>query len=271
MRLARMWRTPGAWPNRSIGNAAPYIAAAHGKSGFAGSRIRRKPEAPAVEPSLADDHAGGLGFHAIESQPDGGESIAHCFEQRLEDVGALSQRFFQRKREAMHHLRVEADPKHLHEQPIFISGMRQSGPKLAGASERQRRRHRVWSERQAEFVGQHVRCAQRNNAEARLRSHQPVGDLRDRAIATGGDDKRRAAPHRFPRQRLGMTGALRFREVQADSVGDEHVEHAPQQMGAPSPRDRIENDNHILIVTRMCVSPYACFPGSVNSSSRDRR
>jgi hypothetical protein len=41
-----------------------------------------------------------------------------------------------------------------------------------------------------------------------------------------------------------MAGAASLGDVDADAVGDHHVQHAPQQMRAPPSRDRVEDDYH---------------------------
>jgi hypothetical protein len=41
-----------------------------------------------------------------------------------------------------------------------------------------------------------------------------------------------------------MPWSLRLSEVQADTVLKQDVEHAPEQLCSPLPRDRVEHDHH---------------------------
>ena len=91
---------------------------------------------------------------------------------------------------------------------------------------------------------QDVGGAERNDAEAGGGAHQSVGDFGDGAISAGGDDHLLAAPGRLARQSFGMAGAVGFGQIKPDAIGDQHIQHPPQQMGAPASGDGIEDDHH---------------------------
>ena len=122
--------------------------------------------------------------------------------------------------------------------------VRQARPKQFRAFERQRGGDRARGERQRQLMRQHVGGAERDDAEAGGGAHQAVGDLGDGAVAAGGHDHRLAVGDRLTRQGLGVAGAVGFSQVEPHAVGDQHVEHAPQQARAPAAGDRVEHDHH---------------------------
>jgi hypothetical protein len=71
-----------------------------------------------------------------------------------------------------------------------------------------------------------------------------VRDFGDRAVTAGGHYHRRTTARSFTCQCPGVPRTMCFRQLDADTVRQKDIEHAPQQVGAPQARDRVENDDH---------------------------
>ncbi len=144
----------------------------------------------------------------------------------------------------MDHVCIEADAQHLHEQPGAVGSVGLAGPECAGASERQRGGYGFGREGQAEFMRQDIGSTERDDTEAGGGTHEAVGDLGDGAIAAGRDDHLLPASRCLARQGLGVPGSMGLGKVQPDAIGDEDIEHPPEQMGAAASGDGIEDDDH---------------------------
>ena len=91
---------------------------------------------------------------------------------------------------------------------------------------------------------QDVGGAERDDAEPGGGAHQAVGDFGDSAVAAGGDDHLLAAPGRLAGQSFGMAGAMGFGQIKPDAIGDQHIQHPPQQMRTAAAGDGIEDNHH---------------------------
>jgi hypothetical protein len=104
--------------------------------------------------------------------------------------------------------------------------------------------------RHAEFPGQHVRRAERQHAEQRRAAREAGGDFRDGAVAAGRDHHRHAARGGVARQRLGIAGAARLRQVRAQPARQERGQRARQATAAPGTGGGVEDDQHQRRVAR---------------------
>ena len=74
---------------------------------------------------------------------------------------------------------------------------------------------------------QYIGGTKRNDAQTDAGAQQAVGDLGYGTVTAGRDDHRFPSASGFSRQRFGVTGAMRFNQIQSDAVGNKDVQHAP--------------------------------------------
>lgn len=67
-----------------------------------------------------------------------------------------------------------------------------------------------------------------------------------------------ALPSCLARRPFGVSGTVGLRKVKPYAIGDQYIEHPPQQMRTPASSDRIEDDDHRRVERCFRTKPFAC-------------
>ena len=215
----------------------------NGKSRLSRARVRRQQEASAVQTSLADDDAPCLGFHPVQLQVDGRTDSA--------PVRAVSARRMHRAPGPASTVPTD-DARRGHRTRRRTSARtaatprrRMQVPAIVGVSGRMP----APPPRRAVQTAVQARAPERSpNRAGSLPDAPAIPAVRSRLRQLSRRRRRpppslhRRTPPHAPAP--GVSGRVRLCQLDTDAVRHQDIEHAPQQVRAAQPRDRIEHDNH---------------------------